>query len=88
MNIIIIITVGLILETFKLQNLSALPAVSCAYQATQSYLLSSRQYWIYYLLPTLFNCCHSLQFFSGAIRHTAIRCWSIVTDINCCRKSM
>jgi len=59
---IISLPVGLILKTVKLQNLSALPAASCAYQATQSHLLSSRQYRIYYLLPTLFNCGKSLQF--------------------------
>jgi hypothetical protein len=61
-SIIISPPVALILKPVKLQNLSAFPAASCAYQATQSHLLFSRQYWSYYLLPHLFNCRQSLQF--------------------------
>jgi hypothetical protein len=61
-SIIISPPVALILKPAKLQNLSAFPAASCAYQATQSHLLFSRQYRSCYLLPNLFNCRQSLQF--------------------------
>lgn len=91
-SIIISPPVALILKTVKLQNSSALPAVSRAYQATQSHVLSSRQYWSSYQLCSIavtvynFDLCHfSLE---GAKCHTATRYWPMPTDINCYRQSV